>query len=333
MQLKVHTTRAAFDELRQEWDSLLERSYANIIFLTWEWQSTWWDSYEAGDLWLITCRSDSGELLGIAPWFIEPHEGERVVRVVGCIDVTDYVDVIAEPGHAEEVLEALAGFLMENRSAYTRINFCNLQEASPALAILPEKMRIVGFNVDVVLQEVCPVIQLPSTWEGYLEALDKKQRHEIRRKIRRAEGESVSHYIVGPDADLTLETQKFLHLMRASHPEKAVFLDDPKNDRFFRAIIERMHERGWLKMSFLLVNGNPCAAYCNFDYGGHVLVYNSGMEPEASAPLSAGIVLLSYDIRHAIESGRSVFDFLRGNETYKYRMGGVDTRVFMLKAS
>jgi len=29
--------------------------------------------------------------------------GERVVRSIGCVDVTDYVDVIVEPEHAEEV--------------------------------------------------------------------------------------------------------------------------------------------------------------------------------------------------------------------------------------
>ena len=85
-------------------------------------------------------------------------------------------------------------------------------------------------------------------------------------------------------------------------------------------------------MSFLVINGTPSAAYCDFDYNQKILVYNSGLMPQENAHLSPGIVLLSYNIRDAIAHKREVFDFLRGNETYKYRMGAVDTKVFKLKA-
>ncbi|MDL1883917.1 GNAT family N-acetyltransferase, partial [Anaerolineae bacterium CFX8] len=75
------------------------------------------------------------------------------------------------------------------------------------------------------------------------------------------------------------------------------------------------------------------ATYLNFVYNRHVLVYNSGLLPGEYGHLSPGIVLLAYNIRHAIENNAVVFDFLRGNEVYKYRMGAQDTRVFMLRAS
>lgn len=333
MQLTIYRERGAFDELRREWDSLLQRSVTNVLFLTWEWQSTWWEAYDAGDLWLVTCRTDSGDLIAIAPWFIENRKDERVLRTVGCVDVTDYVDIIVEPHHVDEVYRTLAQLLADHRAEYTRINLCNIQENSPTLATFPDQLRVQGFEVNVVLQEVCPVIQLPQTWDAYLEGLDKKQRHEIRRKMRRAEEEQAVNYRVGADADLDLEIEQFLALMRSSQPEKEKFLENPRNERFFRAVIQSMHARGWLQLSFLRINDRPCAAYCDFDYEGHILVYNSGLDMEASAQLSAGIVLLSYDIQHAIDTGRKVFDFLRGNETYKYRMGAVNTRVFMLKAA
>ncbi|MCU0476705.1 MAG: GNAT family N-acetyltransferase, partial [Anaerolineae bacterium] len=68
-----------------------------------------------------------------------------------------------------------------------------------------------------------------------------------------------------------------------------------------------------------------------FVYGGRVMVYNSGLNP-AHAPLSPGIVLLCHLIRWAAENGMTAFDFLRGNEEYKYRMGGIDQPLYMLKA-
>jgi CelD/BcsL family acetyltransferase involved in cellulose biosynthesis len=70
----------------------------------------------------------------------------------------------------------------------------------------------------------------------------------------------------------------------------------------------------------------------NFDYNGQILVYNSGLQQTEFGHLSPGIVLLSYNIQHAIESGRTLFDFLQGNESYKYRMGGQDSHVYNLEA-
>jgi CelD/BcsL family acetyltransferase involved in cellulose biosynthesis len=333
VKLTAYTDESVFDELRPEWDDLLHRSTADMIFCTWEWQSTWWKAYQAGQLWVLACRDDAGQLVGIGSWFIQPANGERVVRTIGCVDVTDYVDVIADPEHVDAVQEEFAAFLEANRDQFDRINLCNIPEASPSLARFPEKLQARGFNVEVELQEVCPVIRLPDEWETYLEQLDKKNRHELRRKIRRAESEAtIEWYVVDQTHDIDAEVEKFLGLMRASHPEKAKFLEDPKNLAFFKTIVPVVHRCGWLKMSFLVINGTPSAAYCDFDYNQHILVYNSGLLPQENAHLSAGIVLLCYDIRDAIDKKRSLFDFLRGNETYKYRMGAADTQVFKLKA-
>jgi CelD/BcsL family acetyltransferase involved in cellulose biosynthesis len=120
--------------------------------------------------------------------------------------------------------------------------------------------------------------------------------------------------------------------MAASQPSKAEFLRDPDNLRFFKKILAVTHKNGWLRLSFLKCQDTHVAAYCDFDYKRHILVYNSGLLPDAYASLSPGIVLLAYNIRNAIESGRKIYDFLRGNETYKYRMGGHDTRVYKLVA-
>ena len=333
MELRVYTDERVFDELRHEWNELLHRSTSDLIFLTWEWQSTWWNAYHAGQLWVVTVRNDSGTLVGVGSWFIQNTGDERVVRTIGCVDVTDYVDVIVDPAHVVEVHEALAAFLKDNHDAYDRINLCNIQEASPTLAHLPGMLAARGCDVEIEFQEVCPVIVLPDTWDGYLEQLDKKQRHEIRRKIRRVESEAaVRWYVVDETHDIGEEVEKFISLMRASHPEKAKFLEDPHNLTFFKNVVPLIYRCGWLKMSFLVINGTPSAAYCDFDYNQRILVYNSGLLPHENGHLSPGIVLLAYDIRDAIAHGREVFDFLRGNETYKYRMGAVDTKVFKLKA-
>jgi CelD/BcsL family acetyltransferase involved in cellulose biosynthesis len=43
--------------------------------------------------------------------------------------------------------------------------------------------------------------------------------------------------------------------------------------------------------------------------------------------------LLAYLLKWANESGRQFFDFMRGNEDYKYRFGAIDRRVVRARIS
>lgn len=334
MKLIAYNNEQAFEELKPEWNALLERSAYNSIFSTWEWQSNWWAAYEPGELWIITARTDDDRLVGLATWFIETNDaGERIVRGVGCVDVTDYVDIVIDAGCTEPVYNFLAEFLAENREKYDRINLCNLPEPSPTHQRFPGFLEKFGFETAVELQEVCPVIELPDEWNDYLSSLSKKHRHELRRKMRRAHGQgSVDWYIVDETHDIDEQLNLFLKLMADSDPEKAEFLEDKNNLDFFHKVMPVMFECGWLSLNFLTVDGNPAAAYLNFDYHGRILVYNSGLSQDYGA-ISPGIVLLGHNIRYAIENGYQHFDFLRGNEEYKYHMGGKDTPVYMLQAT
>ncbi len=193
VKLIAYDDERVFTELQAEWNVLLRRSTCDNIFSTWEWQSSWWTAYEAGALWVIACRDDQDRLVAVAPWFIETQPGgERVVRSIGCVDVTDYVDVIVEPGYTRQVYSALAQQLLDESERYDRVNLCNIPEESPTRTEFPSVLKSCGFDVEVVEQEVCPVIILPRDFEDYLARLDKKQRHEIRRKMRRAESEARS---------------------------------------------------------------------------------------------------------------------------------------------
>ena len=132
--------------------------------------------------------------------------------------------------------------------------------------------------------------------------------------------------------NLDAEIAQFIRLMAASDIEKEAFLQDENNQSFFRTIVPLLHERGWLQLNFLTVDDERAAAYINFVYGDRVMVYNSGLDHRDYGDLSPGIVLLAYNIRHAIEQGYQLYDFLRGSEAYKYRMGGRDTSVMNLRA-
>ena len=336
MRLITYTQLSLFDELQAEWNDLVQRSTSNRIFSTWEWKTTWWKAYQPGQLWVIACRDDDARLVGLAPWFVkETSERGRVVSTIGCKEVTDYLDVIVDSEHVHEVLGCLAESLLDHTGEFDRLELCNIPEDSISYQLLPQVLEKYGFSTRLTPEDVCPVIQLPATWEDYLNQLDKKNRHELRRKIRRSQGvnSDTDWYIVDETHDIHEEVERFLELMAASDPAKKVFLQDPENVTFFKSIAPVLQAKGWLQLSFLVVDGARAAAYLNFDYNGHILVYNSGLLPETYAHLSPGIVLLAHNIRHAIETGHQVFDFLQGDEVYKYRMGGQDTHVYNLEVT
>jgi CelD/BcsL family acetyltransferase involved in cellulose biosynthesis len=332
LEFTVNHKPTVFADLKDEWDDLLERSYAGSIFNTWVWNVTWWDVYQPGELWVVTCRDDDGLLLGIAPWFVSKDQ-ERVLQTIGCRDVADYLDVLVDRDHTAVVLAQFARFLSDNRDAFDQIALCNIPEQSASLNALTTELEQLGFAVEIAHEDVCPIIQLPTAWDDYVSQLDKRNRHELRRKLRRARGnnQDTDWYIVGPEHDLDVEMDHFLELMASSDPEKAEFCADPNNQTFFRQIARRALEAGWLMLNVLTVNGDRAATYFNFDYKDQILVYNSGLNPDYAA-LSPGIVLISYNIQYAIEHKRKVFDFLQGNEEYKYRLGAEDTAVVNLNA-
>jgi len=336
-QITATNNSEQFQTLAQEWNELLNRSTNNIIFNTIEWHENWWASYHPGELWLLTVRDESSVLRGIASFFIANSDGNRTVHFVGCEDVTDYLDLIVDEASANDVYNAIAQYLAQNTDKFDSIDLCNIPESSPTRSHFITALENAGFSVTSDVMEVCPIITLDGSWDDYLANIDKKQRHEIRRKLRKADGqksmEVLDWYIVSDEHDLQAEMQKFLTLMATSQQDKATFLEDEAHQDFFNRIVPALYEKGWVQLAFLTMNDTPVTAYLNFDYGNKILVYNSGLDASEYGFLSPGIVLLSYNIQHAIDNQREVFDFLRGDETYKYRMGGKDSHIYNIKAT
>ena len=334
MELIVYRDSTVFDILQAEWNDLLGRAPHDCVFYTWEWHSTWWQAYQPGEILILVCRYRD-KLVGIAPLFVTDSAGVRTAQIIGCVDVTDYLDFIVDKDYLQPVFEAFADYFARERAAIDCFDLCNIPQESPTRAILPELLRARGFETEVDQQEVCPVIDLPSDWGGYMLLLDKKQRHEVRRKMRRIHGteSTIDWYIVNGKDDLDKEVSYFARLMAASDPEKERFLRDERNMRFFRRIVPLAQDKGWLQLNFLTIGEERVAAYMNFLYGNRVMVYNSGHDHQKYSQLSPGIVLLAYNIQHAIENGYKFYDFLRGDESYKYRMGGRDTAVMNIRAT
>ena len=336
-----------FSALASEWNDLLARSRYDTFFLSHEWQSVWWQQLGAGELWILAfyqggCEepadaaspaSGASGLVGIAPFYLNEHQrgewtGKRSLKLVGCVEVSDFLDIIIAAGWEKQVYYCLLDWLQsEEAPAWDYLDLCNLPEDSLSYKALPSIFRKAGLRVEVDQEDVAPHVHLPARYENYLMQIDKKQRHEIRRKQRRVERElDVGFTLIESMEALQGAMDEFLRLQRMSRPDKESFMT-PHMERFFRVMAGRMLETGHLHLSFLSLNGENAAALLSFEYKKELLLYNSGYDTEKWAGYSPGWVLLGYVIQHAIVRGIEVFDFLQGDEEYKYRFGGHDYRV------
>jgi CelD/BcsL family acetyltransferase involved in cellulose biosynthesis len=220
------------------------------------------------------------------------------------------------------LIDFLASSLNDDWSA---IDLYNLPDASPTLATLKADSEGRGWSYHEEIYRPTPRIPLNGSFEDYLMNIDKKQRHELRRKMRRAdESGRVRFHVVDKDANIEPELESFFQLM-VQDPGKAEFLHDAMREQMSQAI-RAAHKQGYLWLAYLEVDDVKAAATLCFDYRNKLWGYNSGVSFDFK-DISPGWVIMGQTIQWCCENGRYEFDFMRGDEEYKYRMGGVNKYV------
>jgi len=318
------------DNLSEAWETLHTQSPTATLFNHPRWVAVWWKHFgHDGDLRLITVEDEKGTLLGLAPLYVDRQKtGAPLLRLLGGIEVCDYLDILVSPGRETEVAQALFDcWAVDDDTCPAILDLHSIPENSPTCQIFREMAGQHAFSYLETTEDVCPVILLPDTWDTYLASLSKKQRHEIRRKRRKVEQQAdVSWFFVEHADRLHKATEDFIALHQLSSKDKEDFMTPVMQD-FFRDLAAMAFRAGWLKLAFMRLNGELAASYFCFDYRNHFMVYNSGYDPSLYPELSPGIVLITYCIEEAIRLGRSHFDFLRGDEVYKFRLGAEPTHI------
>lgn len=319
-----------------EWRGLLERAGARRVFYRPSWQQAWWETFRDGGEPLVVTVRHGERLLALAPLM---RRGD-VLSLAGDSEVCDYMDVVADPAAGREAYAALLDALLSGEDGippepWRELVLWGLSEESPTLRLAPEAARERGLTVAVEPEARCPWVALPDGlgaepdggWEAYLASLSKKDRHELRRKLRRLEAAgAVAFYALREPAEVAGALDDFFRLHRVSRQDKAEFMT-PRMEAFFRRITAALAEEGAVRLCFLEVDGVRAASVLLFDCGEELAMYNSGFDP-AYGHLAVGLLSKAFCIRMAMEEGKRALDFLRGSEPYKYDLGGRDRQVY-----
>lgn len=309
-----------------EWDAVLSRSFRPTPFLSPPFLLPWADRFTRED----DIRVFRGECDGEAEGFLFLYRAPDGSgwELLGGERVSDSLDAVVAAGSEREFwalfLERAAGML----EAGNTLRLPNLVEGSPSLSLLPELCGRHGMECRVEETDRSPVLSLPGEFGEYLGQLRKKERHELRRKLRRASEQmpDLEYRVTSGAVELARDLDSFLSLHRDSRTGKEEFMDD-RMERFFREMAARFLSAGNLRLSFLSAGGKDIASAFHLEWSGSLLLYNSGYDP-GYRRFSPGLVLLARCIEEAIERGVREYDFLRGRERYKYDLGGVDRGVY-----
>jgi len=252
----------------------------------------------------IILARESGSLVGIAPLFLcAKPDFLPALRFIGSIEVIDYLDFLAIPDRLEDFLAGLLNFIVSSPDLPIKnLDLYNLMEVSPTQTALQTACAQGAWNFTSQRLLPTPYIPLAENFEAYLASITKKQRHEIRRKLRNAEARhQTAWYTVAERDNLDAEMDAFIAMMRHDQ-RKETFLKNPLKLQFLHDTAHFAFDAGMLHLSFLTFDGHKAAAFMSLLTQEKLWVYNSAWEP-AFAPCSPGWVLLAKEIEWVIRPG------------------------------
>jgi CelD/BcsL family acetyltransferase involved in cellulose biosynthesis len=322
--MKSQFSLESFDSIYDAWKKLYEDSPAAPIFSSPAWSKVWWQEFGSGSKLYLGAIQQGGKTIGIAPLLVNGN----VASFIGGSDVCDYLDFVVVPGSEDGFFRAL----MDNLKAegIHRLDMAPLRPDSIVQTNLINIAPQQKWQVSCSPEDVTVELNLPASWEEYLQLLSGKQRHELNRKLRRLNEEGDLNHRTSLDANQP-DIDVFLHLFRDSRQDKAVFLT-PQMESFFRSIARAMAEQKLLRLNILELDKKPVAATMCFDYKDTVYLYNSGYEP-GYGWLSVGVISKALCIKDSIERHRKRFDFLKGAEAYKFQLGGQELPLYKCSLS
>jgi CelD/BcsL family acetyltransferase involved in cellulose biosynthesis len=307
--------RQNFESLAASWKDPGHRLEWTSIFVLPYWLETWWRAFGTGAEEHMCAVTENDSIIGIAPLMIKDGRAS----FIGSADVCDYMDFIVEPGKEGAFFTVILEHLKQ--IDVSELYLEALRTDSAAFTHLIDVAKTQGYTTSCTLTDVSLDLELPPTWEEYLDTLSSKQRREVGRKLRRLYESSDIEYRIFEDPDEIKDIMDlFLRLLRDSRSDKAMFMTE-RMESFFNSIAESMAQVGLLRMGVLSIHTLPVASIMSFDYNNSIYLYNSGYDPPHGY-LSVGLLSKVFSIKDSIERGRKRYDFLKGAEEYKYRLGG-----------
>lgn len=324
MKIAVVDNVAGLARLKPEWEALQEQSAAQSLFASWLWADLWTRHFAHNEsIRIVTARSNSGELLGIAPMSIVTQRVRRVldmrtIQFIGATAPVEHFDFVMKRGREAEIVPALLAPLRGMNADVLALH--NIIPTSPTVALL--RTHRLEFREEG--GHVAPHMTLPENMETLLASLSKSKRDYLKKYRRRVDREvpdfklepltTREEVLTGFDKLVELHTRLW-----NSRGEPGAYAD-PAMTTFYRDMALALFERGWLRMYRMCGAGKVLSIEYAFRYRDTLSAFSNGMDFDS--PIDSPGVVLTYDIlEHAMREEVREYDFMWGEEAYKFKWG------------
>lgn len=339
MQIDVIERFETFNGCRSNWDSVYAADPDANVFLSWDWQSRWLHEVDQG--WLILAarsQANGDDYVAFFPLRLNARPfktgGFYTEMLMAGARFADYTGVIARPEYVDAAIDAFGQRLNAMSWGVFRLASTRISEDSHArlvrhfpqdqCEILTDQPFLDSAGND---NSICPFVELPDTWDAYLSGLSANTRQKLRRLLRKVDADpDLQITLAGPDTiDRSIET--LVDLWSRQWSER-------KGDNLgsiqevIQTMLRHYCDLGILHMPILWRGGEPAGLLaCLTDRRKHVMHFFIGARDERHNSLQPGLTLHAFNIRQAIGMGLTRYDFLRGNERYKYSFGAIDQKI------
>jgi CelD/BcsL family acetyltransferase involved in cellulose biosynthesis len=324
--IRVVTDPGEFESLAPVWNSLLEKGGdESTMYLTHEWLAIRWRHFGEGQRLNLLLVERDRRVIGIVPLVRNEYRlGPFKLDVLESIGGTsrNYVGLMS-PEDRQEVISALLDYLKENLHGVS---------LSLRLSLVPGESRFLGalkkglarFPEELAFEErfktLAPYVDLPASWDEYCGPLRRKSHRGLKRMLQRLEEEYGAVSFQECDADSLEEgLNRFFDL----HQERwrAVGISgsfaDPRFKDFYREAAWKFLDRGWLYFSVITVAGKMVSALYSCIFKRRLYFLTSGRDIRYSK-YSVGKLHMMHVIKDAVSRNLLEFDFLQGDEPYKF---------------
>lgn len=313
-----------FFSLQHEWQELLADSSIDSLFLSWEWQYTWWlHLSENRALAILTIRS-AGRLMAIAPMIAKPPDLKRMMpfrmlELLGTGNVgSDYLSFIVRNGAESSVMPAISAALFKRNRV---LELSNIERGSRAVTLTALAMNAKGCRTARQTQSFSPYADLCGfSWDSYMTRNDSSHKTRFNKKLRKLK-KNFDFRFEQTSTESTrqqnLQVMIDLHLQRWDSKGGSNAFNSADLCAFHHAFTDIALQKNWLRLFIMWLDDRPAAAVYGFYYNNTFYYYQAGFDPKYSQ-YSVGYLAIGLTVELALEEGAQEYDMLRGNEEYKY---------------
>jgi CelD/BcsL family acetyltransferase involved in cellulose biosynthesis len=252
------------ESLRPEWEELWGRCPSATPFQSPEWLIAWWRHLGRGELWVLALREEM-RLRAVAPFFIPeaPVSSTRQLQLLGT-GISDYLDLLIEPDFESAAIDAIRSCLDAYRDSWDLVDFQQLPGTSALLAL----ETLPGWTSQLTVQEVCPVLRLPSDGQELPACIPAHMLAKLRYYRRRAETAAPTRVEAVDSENFHDLFERFLQLHQArwgARGQNGVLADEHLRE-FHREVAARLLARGALRLYGLRVGAETVASLYGFSH-------------------------------------------------------------------